>query len=249
MKCQSKLPSIDSTPSNTILSGSGELNVLHGSIPLDLQDSPVYAYIVATLKTDSKFNIRQVGSAPNFDGGRITLCTCKHKDRATMRPMGDGEDPWKGAWVAGFTSNTKNPPRALAFLMRVERSFLNQRDLWIHLPESCQKAKSATNSIRGDLFEPKPEASRDPHDPANYHEPRRGHVHASSENSLGWHRDIAKWGARQQPHRLLLGEVNYSFRWEKAEVILKPDTIGYSAHHRRFESLREFLRCLQEFRP
>src|SRR6266498_5367190 len=46
------------------------------STPAKLRGQPVYAYIVTTIKTTTDYQLIQEGSAPNFDGERITLCTC-----------------------------------------------------------------------------------------------------------------------------------------------------------------------------
>src|SRR6266550_5942511 len=85
------------------------------STPATLREQPVYAYIVTTIKTTPDFQLCQTGSGPNFDGGRITLCTCKHKDRATFDPLKDQPDPWKNVWVAGLTSKSEYPSRSLAY--------------------------------------------------------------------------------------------------------------------------------------
>jgi len=64
---------------------------------VDSDGDLVYSYIIATIKLrDSRFV--RTGSAPNFQGGRITLCTCKH----FMRTFLD-KDAWVGKWIAGFT--------------------------------------------------------------------------------------------------------------------------------------------------
>ena len=65
----------------------------------DLRDEPLYAYIVTSIKTTPDLLLQQTGSAPNFQGGRITLCTCKHKDRATYHLSKYLDDPWKNVWV------------------------------------------------------------------------------------------------------------------------------------------------------
>src|SRR5437667_6972431 len=121
-------------------------DALRKSAAATLCEQPVYAYIVTTIETIRDFQLRQRGSAPNFDGGRITLCTCKHKDRATFHPSSDPHDPWKNVWVAGLTSRSEDPSRSLAYLMCVERSFLSQRELWRFLPDGCRRAKSASTS-------------------------------------------------------------------------------------------------------
>lgn len=223
------------------------------SISEALRDKPVYAYIVTTIKTKCPdHQLVQEGSAPNFDGGRITLCTCKHKDRATFSPTSDRDDPWKNVWVAGFTSKTEGPSRSLAYLMCVERSFLSQMELWHALPSSCREAKCASRSARGDLFKPK-RAARDadaPFNPTHYYAPAVGrHVHSTPENPMHWHQDIRPWGRSSKPHRLLLGQATQSYRWMNVKMVLKLDAMGISAHHRMFASLSEFVANLQEYDP
>jgi hypothetical protein len=210
----------------------------------------VYAYIVTTIETTTGYQLIQKGSAPNFDGGRITLCTCKHKDRATFHPSNDQSDPWKNVWVAGLTSKTEDPSRSLAYLMCVECSFLNQRELWRSLPFRCRQTKSASKSKLGDLFEPKAAAKNDPYDPANYYYPAVGrHSHAREDNPKQWHNDIKRWGRHSRPHRLLLGRTAQSYQWLNVKMILKLNVIGASAHHAMYPSLRDFIKDLQEFDP
>lgn len=221
-------------------------SVLRACVSATLLAMPVYSYIVTSIKTTADFQLRQKGSGPNFDGGRITLCTCKHKDRATIHRSTDEDDPWKNVWVAGFTSRSEIPSRGLAYLMCVERSFLDQRALWHFLPGRCRRAKSASESQRGDLFQPKASARNDPHNPANYCLPVIEHVHS---NKNAWHHDVMPWGRRCLPHRLLLGQPAQSYRWMNVSMILKPDAIGVTAHHHVYPSLDEFIRDLQEFDP
>src|SRR5437016_5075299 len=90
-------------------------------IPATLRGQPVYAYIVTSITTTTDYQLVQEGNGPNFDGGRITLCTCKHKDRATFHSSKDRHDPWKNVWVAGLTSRSADPSRSLAYLMCVEQ--------------------------------------------------------------------------------------------------------------------------------
>jgi hypothetical protein len=222
-------------------------NALLNCVPVPLREHPVYAYIVTTIKTTTDYRLVQEGSAPNFHGRRITLCTCKHKDRATFHLSRDGNDPWRNVWVAGLTSKLENPSRSLAYLMLVERSFANHLELWRALPNNCRSAKAASKSQLGDLFEPTVRAAKDPHDPANYKCPIRGHVHSSAKYPNTWHHDVRRWGRRAKPHRLLLGEAAQSYRWSEVKIILKVNAMGRSAHHRLFESLNAFIANLQEF--
>jgi hypothetical protein len=226
-------------------------SILLRAVPSNLRDRPVYVYIVTTIKTISPdYELHQTGNAPNFAGGRITLCTCKHKDRATFWPSSDTNDPWKNVWVAGLTSKTEDPSRALAYLMYVEHSFQNQLDLWRALPNRCRQAKCASRSGIGDLYEPKSWAVNDPHDPSNYYRPPIGrHVHSSNDDPDKWHEDIQHWGKGSRSHRLLLGQNAHSYRWAGVKIILKLDAIGASAHHAMYDTLEEFVDDLQGFDP
>lgn len=207
----------------------------------------MYAYVVTTIKA-LDFQLCQTGCGPNFDGGRITLCTCKHKDRATFHLSSALSDPWKNVWVAGLTSKSKNTPRYLAYLMCVERSFLSQTELWHALPSRCRRAKSASESKLGDLFEPKAAAANDPYNPANYYAPFVGrHAHSTKEEPNKWHEDVMRW--RAKPHRLLLGHAVQSYRWIQVKMILNDKAMGNSAHHKRFGSLNDFIGNLEEFNP
>jgi len=61
----------------------------------------------------------QTGSAPNFQGGLITLCTCKHSMRATLTPRAMAS---VGVWVAGLTSwdpSIRGKQQSLVYFMRV----------------------------------------------------------------------------------------------------------------------------------
>ena len=146
--------------------------------------------------------------------------------------------------MAGLTSKSEYPSRSLAYLMCVECSFLNQMKLWCYLPSDCRRAKSASESKIGDLFEPKAAAKNYPYNPANYRLPVSDHVHSNT-----WHSDVMQWGKRSQPHRLLLGQVAQSYRWMHVKMILNPNAIGVSAHHKMYSSLKEFIENLQEFAP
>jgi len=224
-------------------------DALLASTSVTLRGQPVYAYIVTTIKTTSDYQLCQTGSAPNFAGGRITLCSCKHKDRATFQPSNDPQDPWKNVWVAGLTSISADPSRSLAYLICVERSFLSQRELWHALPNRCRQAKCASNSKRGDLYRPRAAAANEPYRPAHYHRPMSGHVHSSYKHPNSWYHDVMQWGRRSRPHRLLLGQRLQSYRWTHVEMILKLNVIGHSAHHCLFPSLNEFIANLQQFEP
>ncbi len=248
MSCRSSSTSHSSSKSEQNFPAPASLSALK-KLTRSLCEKPVYAYIVTTIKTHPNFQLQQEGSAPNFDGGRITLCTCKHKDRATFCPVKKQKDPWQNVWVAGLTSKKGNRPRSLVYLMCVERSFSTQRELWEELNPKCRRAKSASKFKHGDLYEPKASAKNALHNPADYCSPIRGHSHSSKEEPNKWHEDIKRWGKHSKPHPLLLGQMSQSYRWTKVKIILKENAIGTTAHHKMYKSLNEFIENLQEFNP
>jgi hypothetical protein len=100
----------------------------------------VYHYVVASIHRHNGEFV-QTGCGPNFQGGLITLCTCKHRMRTYMDP-----DDWNGIWIAGFTSlPTGNGANFLIYLMRVAYAFASQRDLWFStaIPPAAKRAKAA----------------------------------------------------------------------------------------------------------
>jgi len=118
----------------------------------------VYAYIVTTIKTTTDYQLIQEGSAPNFDGERITLCTCKHKDRATFRPLNDQDDPWKnrktfstahseetGAWDTLTLANSSKRISRLPDT-QLERS---ERSSWVSARAREDSPRSALDALLG----------------------------------------------------------------------------------------------------
>jgi len=61
----------------------------------------VYAHVISTVAV-SAHEMKQKGSGSNWDGGLITLCTCK----AQMRSRGMVSE-WSGSWIAGFTGRSR----------------------------------------------------------------------------------------------------------------------------------------------
>lgn len=64
------------------------------------EEATVYLYVVRSATWEDARQVNQSGSAPNFQGGLITLCTCKHSMRAGRRVS-----KWPDTWVAGLTSS------------------------------------------------------------------------------------------------------------------------------------------------
>ena len=169
------------------------------------QEDTVYSYILTTVK-HREGRLRQEGSAPNFQGGLITLCSCKH----WMRTFKDVES-WKRVWIAGYTN--KDLGNMLFYLMRVSVAFESHRELWFSdcISEDTKIKKAAHLSKFGDIYMPKHEAS-DAYSTRDYVRPRKCHVHRASGL---WRDDIDYYSANQgRRPALLVGDPKYSFLWD-----------------------------------
>ncbi|MFH1675500.1 MAG: hypothetical protein ABIC40_00645 [bacterium] len=210
---------------NTNLSLKQLLKLLHS------EDSVVYFYVVTSVGYQNG-RLVQKGSAPNFEGGLITLCTCKHKMRTCLT-----SNEWPGFWIAGLSSNTLfSGTRALVFLMKVGLAFSSFEDLWFSrtLPAETKSAKLASKHKFGDLYKPKEHISGNPFDPVNYFPPIEEHVHADPQL---WQNDIAYMTKEGKTPALLGGDPALSFAWDNP--ILQTETEKLRNHKKL--ALPEFL--------
>jgi hypothetical protein len=204
---------------------------------------PAYVYILTTLSVRKDAYVQR-GSAPNFQGGAISLCTCKHKDRSSPPPVGCrgpiADDPWQGIWVAGLCSPSQLRPRGLFYLMLVDRTFASHAACWHGLGRPL--AKSAYRSPFGDIYEPIERAGHHAWSELSYRPHRRDHVH----NPLARKKDIEVSYYGRYP-RLLVGVPRLSYLWSAPHITLDEvsDSNWRSAHHRFFPHLRTFLETLR----
>ena len=204
----------------------------------NLKSRPVFVYVVTSLKIKDKCFI-QTGCGPNFQGGRITLCTCKHKDRASPPPTKYDEnpdtEPWNGVWVAGICSARQLRPRSLFFLMQVEEVFENNADAWKTLEKTLGKAVQAKSTHRsrfGDIYEPKSKKGcENPWDQTNYEDSIANHVHKAP---TARYKDVEKIYHPNKHPKLLCGDPKHSYLWSTPKIRLKEkdDANWKSAHHR-----------------
>ncbi len=193
--------------------------------------APVYYYVMKTVRRDND-TLRHFGSGPNWQGGIITLCTCKH----LMRTYPDIK---QGTWIAGFSNfRAGEGKNFLMYLMRIGQTYESHYDLWHSLPEKVRKEKTADKNPLGDVYRPLDrETQKSPFDPAMYLKPCRNHSHKRS-----WRKDI-EYIARGDIHPLLLvGDLKYSFVWDQY-IITLDRSIGRG---QRRSHLKEFLGRLQE---
>ena len=235
-------------------SGSGPLSSQMNLTLLKLKraigpeaDGEVYAYVVETVKPQKgSRSVLQEGSGPNFQGGRITLCTCKHSMRAGSHPS-----KWRGRWIAGFSSKGNGQPQRLFYLMRIERTFESHNEMWNALEAEVTKAKSMHTNRLGDVCQPRPNIPPGAEfDPVNYFLPRKDHVHIFKN---GWHKDLNKDYQKDRKHRaaLLLGAANASFLWALPSLALRGVGDDYRTRTKgcfKTKSLSDFLDQLVEIR-
>lgn len=171
----------------------------------------VYSYIINTVKNREGTFI-QKGSAPNFQGDLITLCTCKHRMRTSHDIL-----EWNNKWIAGFSGvKAGNETNVLVYLMKIGYTFESYFDFWDtkEISKATKYAKSADLHRYGDIYKPK-DSSADPFDYRSYVQPCKEHSHYKD---AGWHKDIDYKGYKERRHVLLAGVVDCSFLWTKPKI-------------------------------
>lgn len=207
----------------------------------EAESSDVYAYVLHTVSCDKdKDQLLQTGSAPNFQGDYITLCTCKHYMRS-LRPV----DCWKNVWIAGF-SRHEMEDHYLFYLMQVERAFKSFRDLWEASTSDTKEAKDASKNRLGDLYRPISSNNGDDFSIHSYKPPMEGHVHHQDyllRKDIEYLNNKNKKATRAA---LLVGNPKFSFLWTKPRILFySPDKKGFHGHW-RYPDLQKFLKNLKQ---
>lgn len=175
-------------------------------------DRAVYPYVVATVKRPRAV-FEQTGGSPNFRGGVITLCDCKHYLRS-FAPVCDE----RGVWIAGITGPGVSPRRRrYLFYLMYATPVSSHAELWRRLPAATRVAKSAARDAFGDVYEPVGAlAGDDVFTPERYRRPIAGHVHGENDE---WWRDIEQTYGGRHPC-LLVGEPVLSYIWTTPRLSL-----------------------------
>lgn len=179
-----------------------------------------YSYVVRTVKLDQEQEMAafaQHGSAPNFQGGILTLCTCKHQMRSRL-----SADQWQdNVWIAGFTSRTiYDGKHWLFYLAKVKSAHDSQANLWNRMEAGSRNKKAAHLHYLGDLFKPRtPEPSGDAvFSPSRYLMPEN-HVHQKHPGDNGWKKDINYQHAVTSRHApLLVADPRLTFLWKEPMI-------------------------------
>lgn len=189
-----------------------ELTELRARLAAD--GGTLYCYVIDTIEEQGGRFV-QTGSGPNFQGGLVTLCTCKHNMRTFKSPP-----EWRGKWIAGFTGvGPGQGHNRLFFLMAVAHAFESHHQLWFSdaIPAETKRAKAAHLDRFGDVYKPRTMAG-DPFNPRDYVPPCRDHVHCESSH---WHEDIYYVGRiTRREAALLVGDPGRSFLWDLCTIWL-----------------------------
>jgi hypothetical protein len=231
-------------PKNGLLAEN--LNLSYGQLGNRLLDAEgvAYSYVVNSVRmNDSGQHFEQHGSAPNFQGGRLTLCTCKHQMRTSL-----GYSEWPGTWVAGFTSRRIHENRNwLFYLTKVQKAYESHADLWESLPAGVRQKKSTKGNFLGDVFVPRGKvAGTGRFDPHRYYTPSR-HSHRRNSCDNGWHNDIDYWCSdRYGRPPLLVGDPHLTFLWDQPLIAFDKK---HCRNFKTWDNLAQLLRHLRGVAP
>ena len=214
---------------------------------IDLLGRPqerAYSYVASTVQLNhERETFEQRGSAPNFQGGLLTLCTCKHQMRATQTP-----DQWMGVWLVGFTSRTiYDGKHWLFYLAKIASAHESHADLWAALQAGVREAKAADAHYFGDLYRPKSPPLRDDarFSPGRYVSPGR-HAHRWHDDDgwhNDWHNDIS-YGLTEKFGRppLLVADPQQTFIWNEPMIHFEED---HCRNFLKWSSLQELVARLR----
>ena len=203
----------------------------------------VYPYVVASVHYD-RGRFGQTGCSPNFQGGVITLCTCKHLLR-TYRRVRKSE----GVWIVGVTGSGLVMRGRHLFYLMFARPFESHAGLWSHLGSRVSQAKSATRDRLGDMYEPQTVGlvGDERFRVSRYRPPIVGHVHRSSASDHEWERDIDRTYRRGTRPVLLCCDSRLSFIWTKPQIPLRENAnVPLPRNPTKSTSIQHFLRRLAQ---
>lgn len=211
---------------------------------IDRQKDKACSYVIRSVKLDhKKMAFEQHGSAPNFQGDFLTLCTCKHQMRASH-----AAEDWRGIWLAGVTSRTIHEGKHwLFYLAKIESAYESHCDLWMELKAASRSAKAAHVHFLGDIFKPKtPIPSADSRFSPNRYVSPHLHAHRWRDGDgwhNGWHNDINYHLAHKYGHPpLLVADPRRTFIWNEPMIYFAED---HCRNYLKWASLQELIAMLQ----
>ena len=203
-----------------------------------------FSYVVRTVEWNHETaTFEQHGSAPNFQGDHLTLCTCKHQMRSRL-----SAEEWEDdVWLAGFTSRTIHEGKHwLFFLAKVETAHESHSDLWSNKDADFRKDKAAHLHFLGDLFKPttpKP-TGQARFAPSRYLMPTV-HAHRQYPGHDGWKNDINYRHAVTSHHApLLVADPRLTFLWTEPMIFFARKK--HCRDYHTWSSLQELMALLRE---
>ncbi|MFM9962192.1 MAG: hypothetical protein ACKV2Q_13310 [Planctomycetaceae bacterium] len=209
--------------------------------------SRAYSYVVRTVKLKQEATtFEQHGSAPNFQGDVLTLCTCKHQMRSRQ-----SADQWQDdVWIAGFTSRTiYDRKHWLFYLAKVKLAHDSHTDLWSSMDADSRNSKAAHVHYLGDMFKPKtPIPTGDAQfSPARYVSPTL-HAHRWRDDEgwhNGWHNDISyHLTSKLRNPPLLVADPMLTFLWDEPMIYLAKRK--HCRDYCKWPSLQDLIAQLRE---
>lgn len=209
-------------PNNGILARNIGLPLPKIKTTLGGRQGIAYSYIVRSVKFNRETTrFEQHGSGPNFQGGCLTLCTCKHRMRASR-----SADSWSGSWIIGVTSRTIHDGKHwLCFLAKIQSAYESHSDLWNDLDANTRNAKAAHKHYLGDVYRPKrPRLQGDVRFSSDHYVEPSYHTHHNPKNPMGWKNDIEyRKASRFGYASLLVADPSHTFVWDKPLIVFVGD--------------------------
>ena len=200
-----------------------------------------YSYVVRSVRLNQEANtFEQHGSAPNFQGKVLTLCTCKHQMRASQTA-----DSWKGVWIAGFTSRMIcDGKHWLFYLAQIESAYESHSDLWCSLSKDTRNSKAAHENYLGDVFKPKtPKPKEESRFLPNRYVAPVIHAHRQTRSDRGWRNDISYNHAKKFGHpSLLIANPRMTFLWEEPMIFLAQK---HCRNYLKWDALPDLIQLLR----
>jgi hypothetical protein len=234
---------IQAFPRNGILAKSANLPLPILASKMQMIEGKAYSYVVRTVSLNEATNFDQSGSAPNFQGDVLTLCTCKHQMRSRLSVQ-EWEDD---VWLAGFTSRTIHDGRHwLFFLAKVETAYESHSDLWNDVDADYRREKAAHLNYLGDLFKPtRPKPIGLARFSAGRYLMPSAHAHRRYPGDDGWKHDINYRHAVTSNHApLLVADPRLTFLWEEPMIYFASKK--HCRDYHTWSSLQELMDMLRK---
>jgi len=214
----------------------------------------VEAYKVSTVKgSQDTTSFIQTGCGPNFEGGLLSQCMCRHdiRQRHTC-------EEWENNWIAGITGKLsmcgKSEDTYLFYLMKVDKAFCSFKHLWDYytvVNPSLIEAKQTTTNVLGDLYIPINDDIDDVWNVSNYMGSIKGHPHFNKKNKLKdinypeWRKHKAqkkrKKLRRVKNANLLLGDIDRSYLWKNPNI----RAVGWHNIRAKRYTMKDFIKILK----